>query len=1756
MLFNWKLNSFRRFFRLKPKAKKSQRLEIESLEARIECATRVWNGALVPSGSDGVIGPPPTFGANGDPTFSSFMATFQTTGGGSLGNNWDPTLGQSAIPSNGDTLLFPLLAAANLTTPAAGVFGNLTRIDTVTPFPLPTALGVNVINDLTPDTLGFLPGYLRDSTTGENSVNPLNVVDQIQFTGSGYSLYMRDFPQFGPTNGGTSPPFLYGSSISAEYFFPGATDGTSPFFDPTRYTFSPLTAPVGNNNNPIDPALPLNVQTQLVADYVGNSNTRPTATNANWIYMPLTVGNPLLPAGSSFVLDVVQEGSWIVTDSDINEAAGSIGNPAGYALLRDVNDNKIVKRGLGTLAFESLNNYTGTTIVEKGQLILADDAGLGDSSVNSNVEVYNGSLILGSESYGQLEVAPPISNRTINNRNAILTGGDGFLPTIGTTGVDLKIPVGQLAGRNGPRANPHNWNGTVTLNTNLSEVTTSNNPNDPFGVTTAGLPANPNGDPSIGQDFGSFMNTNGVISGVAGLRKWGPGTMGLTQANTFSGDIVVFDGFLNAQNNLALGNVDSTGVKDIFVRDLPSTLLAGGVQRGRAGALTLGNDLIGNQVLVFGPQYKLVIQTSNAGTAINGPDQNPGAPLSAGTALEGLGAFQITGPNNSPNSATWQGAVELQTNASIGGTPGGSLTISGKLSAGLGVQLEKRGSNTLALSNSNTGFLGKILVSSGNLQVLNNNALGNPGSIIVQQTSPAPPALPGAGSIQLVGNGLNVNEDLDLSSTGFNGFGGLQSIGSNTWSGDITILDTSSIGAPAGSTLILAGKIDQGATTPASASLIKIGAGTAIITQQLSLTLPINVQEGTLIVQTRGNLGAGTSGAVTVSTSIPSSPATLALQGGVTINNRTLNLDGIGIAAAGALRSLDGKNTWGGPINLAGSSQLAYIGVDTDTLTLAGRIDGGSSTLHKTGAGTLIISASGNSQGSTIIGAGTLFQLGKDNVPVFVNTSGTLQGNGKVGVLTMQTGQAGVVDPGTQTSKVALLTTAGLNLQGSVGTLNFDLDQEMKAGAGTQPIAGTGYDQIVVNGVINLLGNPILDLDLNFNPTQKGTVYTIVSNDGSDAVIGNFNGLAEGALITVNNISFRVSYRGGDGNDITLTTAGVLTSTVLSSSDLDNTTIFGQPLTFTVNISAPTGVVTSGSVQFFDQSIAIGQPISVVSGTATLAQNSLTVQGSPHVITSTYVGTGIFSDSSSNILAHSITKASSTTLVVSNSSIYGAGLSLTLTATITPQFQDGPGTGQVLFSIDGNLQPVQTVNTTVTDAATGARTAIFTTTLDTLGFHTVQANYLGDSNINGSGFSPIFTQQILPTANTAMTLTSSRNPADRGDTVVFTATATSVNPADGVPVGLVQFFDNGVALGAPVPLFPGVAQLPTNALSGGRHVIMAQFLGAPDNFITKYYAPSSATIAQAVQAVSNLIVTGTNIGGGPQVNVYNQLTGSTAQFFAFAPSFTGGVRVATGDVNGDSVSDVVVAAGPGGGPQVNVYDGATLALTRSFYAYDPAFQDGIFIAVGDINGDGFADIITGAGQGGGPHIQVFSGLNNSVLASFFAYEPTFTGGTSVGAGDVNADGYVDVVIGAGIGGGPHVRAVSGLQLSNGVISDLANFMAFDPEVRNGVFVSSGDYDSQAGWEIFVAAGKGGGPHVKVFNGSGTNLVDTFFAYASNFSGGVTVGAVDIDNDGIAELITAPNSDGSSNIKVFKFLSGSIKNFLAYDPAYIGGVFVG
>ncbi len=266
-------------------------------------------------------------------------------------------------------------------------------------------------------------------------------------------------------------------------------------------------------------------------------------------------------------------------------------------------------------------------------------------------------------------------------------------------------------------------------------------------------------------------------------------------------------------------------------------------------------------------------------------------------------------------------------------------------------------------------------------------------------------------------------------------------------------------------------------------------------------------------------------------------------------------------------------------------------------------------------------------------------------------------------------------------------------------------------------------------------------------------------------------------------------------------------------------------------------------------------------------------------------------------------------------------------------------------------------------------------------------------------------------------------------------------------------------------------------------------------------------------------------------------------------------RIAFGDVNGDGQPDLILANGPGTAPLVTVIDGrainaqADLTLRKledlqqqgmilaQFYAYDPRFQGGVNVTAADLDGDGRAEVITGAEQGGGPHVRVFN-LAKGADVGFFVYEPTFTGGVRVATGDVTGDGVPDLVLGAGVGGGPRVTVIDGKTLAaTGNRVEVANFFAYDNTFRGGIYVDAGDYNGDGRADILTGPGRGGAAHIRVFDGAtavggGTPVeLAGFFAFPPTnlenplFSAGVPVDGV----GGVA--FSGVSVTGSRNILV-------------------------
>jgi len=301
----------------------------------------------------------------------------------------------------------------------------------------------------------------------------------------------------------------------------------------------------------------------------------------------------------------------------------------------------------------------------------------------------------------------------------------------------------------------------------------------------------------------------------------------------------------------------------------------------------------------------------------------------------------------------------------------------------------------------------------------------------------------------------------------------------------------------------------------------------------------------------------------------------------------------------------------------------------------------------------------------------------------------------------------------------------------------------------------------------------------------------------------------------------------------------------------------------------------------------------------------------------------------------------------------------------------------------------------------------------------------------------------------------------------------------------------------------------------------------------------------------DIIVVGADAGAGPHVKVFDANTLNLKfDFAAYESKFRGGIRVATGDVNGDGIPDIITAPGTGRAPQVQVFDGLSGQLLRSFLGFEKTFLGGVFVAAGDVNGDGRADVVVGRGNGNS-QVRAFSGADGAILQSFFAYSG-FNGGVHVAAGDVNGDGHADIITApAGGMSGPQVKVFDG---KNGAL--LQSFFAYAPNFHGGVFVAAGDVNGDGKDDIITGAGKGGFPHVKVFDAATLQAIDSFFAYAPNFAGGVRVAVGDVNGDGIPDIITGAGSGAAQKVRTFDGLSlAALDSFFALDPRTSKGLFV-
>jgi autotransporter-associated beta strand protein len=545
--------------------------------------------------------------------------------------------------------------------------------------------------------------------------------------------------------------------------------------------------------------------------------------------------------------------------------------------------------------------------------------------------------------------------------------------------------------------------------------------------------------------------------------------------------------------------------------------------------------------------------------------------------------------------------------------------------------------------------------------------------------------------------------------------------------------------------------------------------------------------------------------------------------GSLTIAGSGYTIGGNAITLTGTLDSSQpsSSNTVALPVAPGGSGPLT-VSVDQPgaQLVLSGAVSG-SEGLTKAGAGVVDLTGANTYSGTTSVTGGVLdVDSSQAASPVTLAQGTTLGGAGSVGTITASsaTVSAGNPAPG-------VLTDSGdLNLD-SGASLNVVLN-------GTT--AGSAYSQLVVAGQVNL-GSATLDATAGFTPTGNES-FMIIDNTGTSAVNGTFTGLPQGATVTISGQPYSISYTGGDGNDVVLTSqVPSQTSIVPSASSI----VSGQAITLsaTVTSEAPTDTnIPTGTVQFFNGTTSLGTG-TLTNGVATLSNVFLPL--GTNSITAQYAGDTNFTASTAPASTVIVSQASTTTSLTAVPNPATVGTAVTLTATVAAV---SPGTGTPTGSVEF-LSGTTDLGTGTLDS-TGVAT--LSTTSLTQGSNSLTAMYLGDTNFTQST-SPAVTETVNLQSTTSLSV--SPTTFSSGQTITLTATVTAPSGSSLTPTGTVTFLNGSTTLGSAALASNGVAVLSISSLAA-TSTLTAQYTGD-----TNFAGSTSPGVTVSLVQASNTTLT-------------------------------------------------------------------------------------------------------------------------------------------------------------------------------------------------------------------------------------------------------------------------------------------------------------
>jgi len=280
----------------------------------------------------------------------------------------------------------------------------------------------------------------------------------------------------------------------------------------------------------------------------------------------------------------------------------------------------------------------------------------------------------------------------------------------------------------------------------------------------------------------------------------------------------------------------------------------------------------------------------------------------------------------------------------------------------------------------------------------------------------------------------------------------------------------------------------------------------------------------------------------------------------------------------------------------------------------------------------------------------------------------------------------------------------------------------------------------------------------------------------------------------------------------------------------------------------------------------------------------------------------------------------------------------------------------------------------------------------------------------------------------------------------------------------------------------------------------------------------------------------------PEAKVFDLAGKLESSFAFFLSAYAGSADLAVGDVNGDGLAEIAICPGSGSAAVVKTYS-AYGVDKGELAAYADNFRGGCYVSAGDVNGDGQAEIVTAAGYGGGPHLRIFE--IGREIGGFFAFALTARQGARVQAADLGSDGKAEIIAYSNLNA-PAEYKIFG---NDGHL--IAGYKLKDFN-SNGLSLAIGDFNGDGVKELAIAGGYGNQPIIRVY-GQGNQLLKTISYGRADYLGGLNLAAADVNGDGRSEIIVTESFEGGGAVSAYDFNGDKILSFDAYAGGFHAGV---